>query len=1060
MDSSSKHPVITWFASNPVVANILMVSILAWGVFTLVKMRKEAFPSFDAESVTVSVPFRGGTPEDVERGVAIKIEEALVDVKGIEHISSVSTESSAVVTVESKEDYSLKTLLDDVKIQVDAIPSFPEQAENPVVTENQRLHTILRVHVHGEVKEGLLKETARELRDELFKLEGVSLIETTGDRDYEMSIEVSEEKLRFYNLTFEEVAAAVSENSLDLSGGVVRSDRGEVVVRSRSQAYVAKDFEELPLRTNSDGTRLSLGDVAQVRDAFVDQEILARFDGEPAVGLEVQTTGEGDIINTAKSVAEFIKNYAEEGHLPEGVTLTGWSDGASPIRARLGLLADNGLTGMLLVFGVLALFLNLRLAIWVALGIPISIAGALSLFPVFDISLNQLTAFAFIVVLGIIVDDAIVIAESIYSSKEEDPDENEIKTTVRGVSRVIVPAAFGVLTTIAAFYPLTSVSGRLGNVFGQIATAVIFCLIFSLVESKVILPSHLAHIKVKKKPRFILAKLWGEVQGAVVWSLNWFTRQVYQPILRFLIPFRYLTLAGFVAILIMVVGLIPSGKLRFVFFPDIFRDSISANLELEQGLPVSYLHENAEAIAQGLRDAVAELEEQSGETILKHLSVDASTNTRASIAAELTVSEERVTTTADVVKAWRQKIAPISGAKAITFSGTAGPPGSGLEVQLVSQNLESLQEAAIALKAQVATYQGVYDISDTFDSGQPEIEIAISPTGQAAGFSKQDLAQNVRNAFFGIESQRVQRGRDEVRVMVRYPLAERESLQTLREMRVRDATGTAIPFSLVAETTYGESLASIERYDFNRIVSVKAEVDKSSTSGDEVLALLQKEYFPGFLAEYPDVSISLEGEAEQRAKSLGSLQIGFLFSAILIYILLAIPLRSYVRPLVIMSVIPFGIIGAVLGHFIIGIPVSILSVFGILALSGIVVNDSLVLTFRVNELAASNSGLSYAENIIRAGRERFRAILLTTLTTFVGLIPLLSETSVQAQFLKPMAVSVGFGVLFATVITLVLLPMLLLILQDIRERFSKSWRAWHTLPLLWKGSKEKEVTAD
>ena len=1049
MESRTKHPIITWFASNPVVANILMISILAWGIYTLIGMRKEAFPSFDAESVRVTVPFRGGTPEDVERGVAIKIEEALVDVQGIEHISSVSTESSAVVTVESKEDYPLKKLLDEVKIQVDAIPSFPEQAENPVVTEQQRLNRILRVHLHGEVSEAVLKEAARDLRDELFKLEGVSLIETNGTREYEMSVEVSEDKLRFYNLTFQEVADAVSGNSLDLSGGVVRSERGEISLRSRSQAYVAEDFEKLPLRTNADGTRLFLDDVAQVRDGFVDQEVLSRFNGEPAAGLVVQTTGDGDIIKTADAITEFLTTYAEEGNLPEGVTLTGWDDGATPIRARLGLLSKNGITGMLLVLGVLAFFLNLRLAFWVALGIPISIAGALALFPVFDISLNQLTAFAFIVVLGIIVDDAIVIAESIYSSKEEEPDEEPIDATVRGVSRVFVPAFFGVMTTIAAFYPLTNVSGRQGSVFGQIAIAVIFCLIFSLVESKIILPSHLAHIKVNRKPKFFLARFWGKIQGAVVGALSWFTRRIYQPVLRFLVPFRYLTLGVFIAVLIVVVGLIPSGKLRAVPFPDIFRDSVSANLELQQGLPVSYLHENTIAIAEALEETVAELEEKSGDKILKHLSLNASSNTTSSIAAELTVSESRVTATADVVSLWRKKVKEIPGVKSLTFGGTAGPRGQGVNIQLASQNLEVLKEAADVLKEQVATYQGVFDISDTFDSGQPEIEFSLTPAGQASGFTKQELAQEVRSAFFGIESQRVQRGRDEVKVMVRYPIEERGDLETLRQMRIRGTEGGAVPFSVVADAKYGESLASIERYDFNRIVSVQAEVDKSVTSGDEVLSLLEKEFFPDFRLQYPEVSISLAGNAEERRKSNASLKQGFLLSAILIYILLAIPLKSYIRPLVIMSVIPFGIVGALMGHFIIGIPVSILSVFGLLALSGIVVNDSLVLTFRINELDESHPEVPYAENIVRAGGERFRAILLTTLTTFVGLIPLLFEPSVQAQFLKPMAVSVGFGVLFATIITLVLLPMLLLILRDVSTRFAKSWQAWRSLPSLF-----------
>ena len=1045
-----QSPVVAWFTSNPVVANILMISFLSWGLYTLATMRKEAFPSFDAESVTVTVPFRGGTPEDVERGVAIKIEEALVDVTGIEHISSVSTESSAVVTVEAKEDYPLKTLLDDVKIQVDAIQAFPEQAEKAVVTENERLDTILRIDVHGDVSEATLKEAARNLRDELFKIDGVSLIETSGTRDYEMSVEVSEEKLRLYDLTFEEVAETISNNSLDLSGGVVRSERGEIAVRARDQAYVAEDFAEIPLRTAEDGTRIFLKDVAEIRDAFVDQEILGRFDGDQSVSLKVQTSGDGDIIKSAEGLKKFIDSYGHSEKVADGVVLTWWDDGATPIRARLGLLVRNGLTGMALVLVVLALFLNLRLAFWVALGIPVSIAGAIALFPVFDISLNQLTAFAFIVVLGIIVDDAIVIAESIYSEKEENPDEDEIKVTVRGAARVMIPAAFGVLTTIAAFYPLTNVSGRQGNVFGQIAIAVIFCLVFSLVESKVILPAHLAHLKVDRKPKFFLAKIWGRVQGAVTWLLNGFTRKIYQPVLRVLLPLRYLTFGIFIAILIVVVGLIPSGKLRAVPFPDIFRDSVSATLELEQGLSVDYLHENALAIAKGLEDAVAELEEKTGDEILEHLSINSSSNTSATISAELSVSESRVTTTADVVKLWRQKVRGIAGTKSLVFGGTAGPPGQGLNIQLVSQDLDVLKVAAEELKSQVGTYEGVFDISDTFDSGQPEIQIELTPAGQSSGFSKLDLANNVRNSFFGIESQRVQRGRDEVKVMVRYPLEERESLETLREMRVRSSDGTTVPFSIVATPSYGESLARVERYDFNRIVTVKAEVDKSVTSGDDVLKLLEAEYFPDFRSKYPEVSISLSGNAEERRKSNASLKQGFLLSIILIYILLAIPLKSYVRPLVIMSVIPFGIVGALMGHFIIGIPVSILSVFGILALSGIVVNDSLVLSYRISELEDEYDDCDYVEMLVRAGGERFRAILLTTLTTFVGLVPLLFEPSVQAQFLKPMAVSVGFGVLFATVITLVLLPVMLMILRDIRVRFSRSWEAWTTLPNLFK----------
>lgn len=1029
-----------------------MLIILGMGITTAISVRKEAFPSFDAESISVRVPFRGGTPEDVERGVAIKIEEALQGIEGIDRIRSTSTDSSASVTIDAVEDYPIFKLLDDVKIQVDAISSFPEQAEKPIISERQRSHTVLRVTVHGDVDEALLKETARTLRDDLLKLEHISLIDTSGTRDYEISIEVSENQLRFYNLTFNEISAAISSNSIDLSGGVVRSDSGDISVRSRSQAFVAEDFAKIPLRTAADGTRIYLSDVADIRDGFVDQRSLSRFNGEPAATLDITTEGKGDIIVAAKEAAAFIATYRETHSLPDGISLTTWDDGSEPIRSRLSLLTSNGITGIVLVLITLALFLNLRLAFWVALGIPISIAGALACFPAgfIDVSLNQLTAFAFIIVLGIIVDDAIVIGESVYSSKEEAESkgkvEDDLKSTVRGVSRVVTPATYGVLTTVAAFYPLTQVTGRMGNVFGQIATAVILCLIFSLIESKLILPAHLNHIRVKKAPTNFISKKWASFQGGIARGLDWLITKVYQPILKKLIPFRYVTLGVFVAVLFLIIGLLPSGKLRFVFFPSIFRDNISANLTLEQGLPVDYLHANANLIADSLQATVKKFEEESGDQILRHISINASSNTSASIAAELTTSESRSISTAEIVNAWRASTAKIAGTKALTFSGAAGPRGQGLDIQLVSQSLDDLQAAAEAMKAQVATFAGVLDIQDTFDSGKPEVEISLTPDGEAAGFDRRALANNVRSAFFGDEAQRVQRGRDEVKVMVRYPYEERTQIETLREMRIRASDGTAIPFSIIADTVYGDSLASIERADYNRVVSVKADIDKSITTGQEVLALLQAEYFPTFRAEHPNVRIELFGDAEQRAKSMKSLISGFQLSLLMIYILIAVPLKSYTKPLFIMSVIPFGIIGALAGHFIVGIPVSILSIFGILALSGIVVNDSLVLLYRVDDLRAVHPEESLANVIVKAGGERFRAILLTTLTTFVGLIPLLTEPSVQAQFLKPMAVSVGFGVMFATGITLILLPMIMLIARDFRIAISNSWNHWKRLP--------------
>ena len=1044
-----EHKLIAWFAHNSVFANILLFALLGAGVWTAFTVRKEAFPTFTAEAVKIEVPFLGGTPEDVERGIVLKIEESLESVSGIEHIRSTSTESGATITVEAEEKYPLTKLLDDVKIKVDAIPAFPEQAEKPIISELEKTKNVLWVEVHGDASEETLKETARMLRDELLLDPAISTVTTNGARDYEISIEISEDKLRAYGLTFEEVAKAVSGNSFDLSGGVIRSNRGEISLRTRSQAYHTKDFAKISLRTTKDGTRVHLGDVATIRDGFVDQETLGRFDNSPTVSLNVVNLGNDDIIKAKNAAAKVVKKFKHSGKLPNGVELTSWNDESKVIISRLSLLAKNGIIGVALVILTLTLFLNLRLAFWVSLGIPISMAGAVALFPMagIDLSVNMITSFAFILVLGIVVDDAIVIGESVYAEKEKQQNCNKgnapFRATVRGVGKVIVPAVFGVLTTVAAFLPLTQVTGRMGNVFGQMAVAVVLCLIFSLVESKIILPSHLAHIDVHKKPTNAVSRFWVRFQGSIANRLTWFIRKIYQPSLRWLFSFRYIISAVFVAILIVVIGLLPSKRLRFVFFPDIQKDNASAILELEEGLPVEYLHEQAQMIADAARKTGKEFEQKTGHNPFVHVQIHAKSNTLATIAVELTASEARSSSSNEIVNAWRKKVRGIPGTKALTFSGKAGPAGGALNIQLQSNDLVSLQLAAAELKKEVATYNGVFDVQDSFSAGRPEIQVEITPEGEAAGFAKRDLALNVRDAFYGREAQRVQRGRDEVKVMVRYPQEDRSRTDTLRDMRVRSTNGTTVPFDIVANTEYGQGLSKIERYDGKRIVSVMGEIDKGITSSDEVVNKLQKDFFPKLLKEYPGLSINLSGETEQRQKSMKSLFRGFGISIVLIYILLAIPLKSYTKPLFIMSVIPFGIIGALLGHFIVGIPVSILSMFGLLALSGVVVKDSLVLVHRVDELRPSFNSLE--DTIFEAGGQRFRAIILTSITTFVGLVPLLAETEVQAQFLKPMAVSLGFGVLFATGITLILLPMQLLIARDIKHAFVRSAQAWKDL---------------
>jgi len=1036
MDPIKKHPVISWFAANPVVANILMFSILAAGIFTAFTVRKEGFPSFDAKSATIQVPIRGGTPEDVERGIAIRIEESLQTVDGIHHISSVSTESSATVTVEAKEKYPIRKLLDDVKVQVDAIQRFPEQAEKPVITENQRQREVLWIELYGEVPEEVRKEAARDLRDELLRQPAISQVEVFGTRDYEISIEPSEDKLRQYDLTFAEVSQAVSNNSLDLGGGVVRSDRGDIALRSKDQAYNKRDFEEIPLRTNADGTRILLRDVAEVRDGFVDQQTLNRFRGQPTTSLKITTEGNEDLIEATNQGKEVVKNYTR---LPDGLNIASWQDGSTNIRDRLTLLGTNGLIGVLLVLGILMIFLNLRLAFWVAVGIPVSLAGAVTLFPIpgLDMSVNLVSAFGFLVVLGIVVDDAIVIGESIFSEKQNaepttDRDAH-LRTTVVGVSKVVVPATFGVITTIAAFLPLTQISGSMGNVFGQIASTVVFCLAFSLLESKIILPAHLAHINVHRKPGNAVTRSWARFQKWVNDTLNRFIERVYLPVIRALISWRYTTLAGFVAIFIIVIGLFPAGQIRFVFFPSVFSDSVSVNLQLEQGQSVEYLHQSAARIAAATDMLGKQYQEKYGHNPFLEVQISASSNDKASVAAELSRSTEREFLPAsEIVKDWRKAIGSVAGARSLSFRATAGPPGGDFQVNLESEDLDELRIAAAEMKEVLDTFPGVFDVTDSFNSGRPEIRYSITPEGQAADLTKRDLAVGVRDAFFGREAQRVQRGREEVRVMVRYPYEERGSLETLRNMRLRKADGSTIPFSVVADTEYTASLASIERFDNKRVVTVSASIDKGTTSPGDVNARLGQEFFPTMKARHPGISIGESGQVEERKRSMQSLVTGFIFSIIFIYVLIAIPLRSYLQPLIIMTVIPFGVIGAILGHYVMGIPVSILSLFGLLALSGVVVNDSLVLVCHINDLR-KDQDYSLARACRIAGANRFRAILLTSLTTFFGLAPLLLEKEVQAQFLKPMAASLAFGILFATIITLFLLPVLLMIFRDVRN---------------------------
>lgn len=1038
----NKHKLVSWFASNSVVANLLMFSLLISGVYTAFTIQKEGFPSFAPTKVSVDVPIRGGTPLEVERGISRRIEDALQGVEGIENIRSTSSESRSSTVINAVDGYDLSKLLSDVKAEVDAIPSLPSQAENPIVTEEKRERQVLWVEVHGDVSERTLKETARKVRDELLNQPAISVVDTFGSREYEVGIEISESQLQLYQLTFDEVATAVSANSIDLGGGDIISKKGNISLRMRQQAYVKKDFEAIPIRTNPDGSQITIVDVATVRDGFVDQKYLNRFNGKPTISLRVVTSGSDDILDGVSQSQDLVEKIKKSPtFLPTGVQITGWLDGSKDIKNRLLLLGSNGAMGIILVLVVLTLFLNLRLAFWVSIGIPVSLLGALAMFPLpgIGISVNVISAFGFLIVLGIVVDDAIVIGEAIYSEKEEDTANLEkkdlVQATIRGAGKVATPATFGVLTTIAAFFPLIYVSGNQGQIFGQIAIAVICCLIMSLVESKLILPAHLAHVDVHKKSNNRIAKSWSKFQGFFAYSLVWTVDHIYRPSLHKLVSWRYSVFFLFIALFAIVISLFPAKQLRFVFFPNIYRDSMSIVLRLEQGQSVDYLHKQTNRIVTITNRLSKQYEEKFGHNPFLNIQISSSSDDLASIATELTASEERIfLPTGKIILDIEKEIGSIAGARSLEVVAKAGPPGGGLSVNLESDNLEELQIAVKLLKEEIADYVGVFNISDTFSSGKPEIVYEPNQLGRSSsGIDNLTLSRAVRDAFFGREAQRIQRDREEILVKVRYPSEDRTSIDTLKNMKIRLNDGTEAPFSAVANVEYGESLAAIQRYDGKRVVTVEGYINKAVTSAQEVFKKINTEFMPGLQAKYPGITIGAKGNVEQRAKSMKSMKRGFLFSLIAIYVLLAIPLKSYLRPLYIMSVIPFGIIGALLGHYIMGSPVSILSIFGMIALSGIVVNDSLVLIHRISEL--EKTGITTRAAILEAAPSRFRAILLTSLTTFLGLFPLLRETQFQAQFLKPMAISLSFGVLFATLITLLLLPLFLLIVDDITRIF-------------------------
>lgn len=1067
---------IRWFTENGVAANLLAGVTIIAGLFVASTIKLELFPQLDLDIVSISVPYPGAAPEEVESGIIELIEDRIQDLDGIKRLRSTAGEGFGTLTVEVERGYDAAELRDKIKTRIDAITNFPVEAEEPNIEELLIRNEVISLAISGDSDVRTLKELAEYIRDELNTREGISQVELKGIAPYEISINVSEEALRQYQLTFGDVVAAVRRSSVDLPGGTIYSRGGEILLRTATKAYTGEAFAALPLLTTADGGLVRIGDIATVQDGFVDDPLETIYNGKRAVLLRIYALGDESALDVAARVRSFAGTIQAE--LPEGFEVEAFRDFTYYLKGRLQMLIENGLYGLLLVFLILTLFLRPSLAFFVMLGIPISFLGAMLFLPALGVSINLASLFGFILVLGIVVDDAIIVGESVFTQFQRHGGPG-VNASVAGTQRVAIPVTFAVLTTVVAFLPVLTIPGFLGKFFYPIPVVVIATLIWSLIQSKLVLPYHLTLCKVGSGQREQIGWLRRQLRK-IADGLERFVERSYRPMLRLAIRYRYSTVAFFAGLLAVMLTLLSSGHLPFVFFPKVPSDYIVARLTMPEGTPLALTEAAVEKMARGLEQLIAETEAQGHENPFDNVvitigsqpfaggpspgAVESASSNQAEIAVELIKREElagggdiEALSSPYLAQRWRELIGRIAGVKQLTFDAdAAGQSGAPIDIQLSGRDLKQLEAASQEIRAKLATYQGLYDIRDNYSSGKREIKLQLKPAATALGLREEDLGSQVRAAFYGIEAQRIQRGRDDVKVMVRYPRDERESIDNLEQLRLRTPGGAEVPFLEVADFELSEGYAAINRVDRRRVLNITSDADKSVADlrlikedlatprfAEGALGRMQRWLrersgrgtgtgaIDRILADYPGISWSFEGEAREQADIFASLGKMSLIAMFLIYALLAIPLKSYVQPLIVMIVIPFGLIGAIGGHILLGQDMSVLSILGVVALAGVVVNDSLVLVDFINQ--ERREGIPLRKAIEDAGALRFRPIILTSLTTFVGLLPLLFETSLQAQFLIPMATSLSFGVLFATLMTLLLVPAFYNIIEDLRE---------------------------
>ena len=1043
---------IRWFVNNTVAANMVMLFILVAGLLTLPRIRMEVFPDINIDVISISVIYPGASPKDVEEGICYRIEEKLTGLKGIKRIRSSASENIGVTTVEILPGEDVNEIQNKIKTQIDAIDTFPDNAEKPTIQNMTGTSDVITVAVYGDIEEESLVAISENIKDEIDGLPEISLTTIIGKKPREISIEISELTLKKHQLSIAQVARSIRLNSMDIPGGAIETNMGEILIRSKGQVYDQRGFANIPIISRQDGATLLLGDIAEIKDGFAKVDLSQKFNGSPSILIRVFRVGDQNALDISNAVKKYVDQISST--LPKGVGIKTWNDEAIILKGRIDLLLKNAYLGLILVVTILAIFLKPKLAFWVSLGIPISFMGGFLLMPIFDVSINMLSLFTFILVLGIVVDDAIVVGENIFLWRER--GLSGIEAAVKGATQVSVPVIFAILTTIAAFSPMLSVAGNIGQIWRIIPLVTIIVLVFSLIESLAILPAHLGHIDDEKLSRFriinVLSQRWGKFQDKIKSRLDNFINEKYKPFLAWTLNHKGTTLATSAGVFILTIGLIAGGWIKFVFFPPLEADLVNGTISYPDGSPIRMSMDGLgviESSAQKLKKQLAL--EYPGEDIFVNILATAgdqpvknkssqgpggggseATGTHyAEYAIELSPGESRSVSATEIARRWRELTPTIIGAKEVVFTSELFSAGDPINIQLVSQSILDLNAVSVLLQEKLATYPGVIDIKDSFSLGKEEIKLILKPKAKNYGITMVDVSNQVRQAFYGLEVQNFQRGRDEIKVFIRYPEQERKTIKNLESLQVRNSLGVEVPLRQVVDMEFTQGFSAISRVDRQRSVNITANVDISKVTANEVLSAITQVDLPLLLKNYPSVRFSLEGEQREQNDSLGSIFKNFIFAMIVIYTLLAIPFRSYSQPLVVMGAIPFGLTGAIIGHIIMGQNLTILSLIGIVALAGVVVNDSLVLVDFINRYRAD--GHAVYEAVLEAGPRRFRPILLTSLTTFFGLFPLLMEKSVQAQFLIPMAISLAYGVLFATVITLVIVPSAYLFIDNLKD---------------------------